>query len=551
MTLRSLPAAAADNHACVVQVAVGKAHALLLTDEGVLYSWGANNDCGQLGRVCYNQEKMLKPAPVIAGIKQEIIVQIACGLNHCLALTQKGALYAWGHNRAGQLGVDGFNTHAAVEDLAVSAPTYVKSFNGQDGSLCARSCSCGPESSACVTVRGEVYVWGAISYYLIGSQKKYGGGENATVPVCIKSLPKELYADDMGPDQVSLYKDTVACNISKLNIEDDMASLIQSLKTRSSQLLSVLRTKRAEANDRPTGGEDDFDVEELRQLHHDFQNQKKVLQTQMDDLQKQLSSYRTELARVKRELTVCDQQDAALTETARNLEARKDQVEASAANRRTLETKLHDISHFKSSNQRKRLQLLNERDETERQLLRLTQELTLAMNQQQQFDSRTRMIRSLHGEAGNKSSSLDEKGLKVLDMKRRELAATEPVKLAGTGRFNGLHEIVEISDGALHDVSSSLKEVRAAAGSDGAFLEEVLEDNLQIRKEINALIQARKDQAELGALNEEGTKVVEEGLLQFFQEASLVLSEHERPDGGGQSGQRSQIGQSGWGLGIA
>ncbi|CAE7682381.1 Sgta [Symbiodinium pilosum] len=244
----------------------------------------------------------------------------------------------------------------------------------------------------------------------------------------------------------------------------------------------------------------------------------------MHDLQKQLSTYRLELARMKRELTVCDQQDAALTETARNLEARKDQEGDTAAIRRTLETKLHDISHFKSSNQRKRLQLLNTRDETERKLVHLTQELTLAMNRQQQSDSRARMIRSLHGDAGSKSGGVDEAGLKVADMKRQELAGTEPVRLSGSGRFNGLHEIFDVSERALQDVSSSLKEVRAAASSgDGPVLEQVLEDNLELRKELNALIQERRARAESGAFNSEGSEVAEEGLLQFFQEAALVL----------------------------
>ncbi|CAE7682398.1 RCC2 [Symbiodinium pilosum] len=207
MTLRSLPAAPPDNHAFVVQVAVGKAHSVLLTDEGVLYSWGTNNEFGQLGRACHNQDKMLKPAPIIGGIKQEIVIQIACGMNHCVALTQRGALFAWGNNKAGQLGVDGFSAETPTSELAITAPTPVKHFEGQEISLCARSCSCGPESSACVTVRGEVYVWGAISYYMLGAQKKYGKGENCTVPVCIKNLPKELYAHDSGPEQVSVYKD--------------------------------------------------------------------------------------------------------------------------------------------------------------------------------------------------------------------------------------------------------------------------------------------------------------------------------------------------------
>lgn len=38
-----------------------------------------------------------------------MIVQIACGLKHSIALTNNGELYAWGSNSDGQLGV-GSNT---------------------------------------------------------------------------------------------------------------------------------------------------------------------------------------------------------------------------------------------------------------------------------------------------------------------------------------------------------------------------------------------------------------------------------------------------------
>ncbi|CAE7822377.1 Sgta [Symbiodinium sp. CCMP2592] len=266
----------------------------------------------------------------------------------------------------------------------------------------------------------------------------------------------------------------------------------------------------------------------------------------MEDLQKQLSTYRLELARMKRELTVCDQQDAALTETARNLEARKDQEGDTAATRRTLETKLHDISHFKSSNQRKRLQLLNSRDETERKLVNLTQDLTLALNRQQQSDSRARMIRSLHGDAGSKPGGVDEAGLKIADMKRQELRQLRSGKDLGPSlsvcaracAWIFFKTILRWTVGWKNDVSSSLKEVRGGLGSglhraaassgDGIVLEQALEDNLQLRKELNALIQEKRERAESGAFSAEGSEVAEEGLLQFFQEAALLLPGSEK-----------------------
>jgi len=294
-----------------------------------------------------------------------------------------------------------------------------------------------------------------------------------------------------------------------------------SLKNRSAQLISVMRMKRAEAKEKPSNGEDDIAVEELRLLNNDFLNQKKALQVQLDDLEKQLVGHRAELARVRRELTICDQQDAALTETARTLEVKKEETGDNLVNKRTLETKLHDISHFKSSNHRKRLQLLHTRDETERELLRITQAVSMANNEKQQLDSRTRMIRTLHGASGNKFQSAAEEGIRVADNKRRELAATQPTELAGNGRFMGLQEVLSISDRSLQDVSSSLKEVRAAAtAGDGPILEHVLEENLQLRKKINILIEEKRNQAEFGSYGEkEGGEIVKKGLLQFFEEA--------------------------------
>jgi len=519
MAVRALPASEQYNHAQVVQVAVGRSHTLLLTDEGVLYSWGSDNDLGQLGRICVSQAKMMEPSPLIAGLKQEIIIQIACGMNHCLALTQRGVLFAWGQNKAGQLGIEGFSTSAQVNDLVEKTPTHVKYFGGQEGSLLARSCSCGPESSACVTTKGEIYVWGAISYYLFGATKKYQRGENCTVPVCVRGMPQG--PADLGVDQVSVYKATFAANISKMRIEDDLVNLIASLKARSVQLATVIRMKRAELNERPAGsGGDDgmFGLEELRLLNNDFQQARKALQAKNEEMEKQLLKLREELSHVNRELTVSDQQDVSLSETARQLEVKRDVVGDNASHKRALESKLHDISHFQSSNQRKRLQLLNVRDEKERQVLQTMQELTMAVNQQQQLDSRSRMIRSLQGDAIGSAGGSGDDGLRVADSKRQELASTEPSILSGIGRFINLQEILTISERSLQDVLSSLKEVRAASseGGDGLILEAVLEANLELRRQLNVAYEEKRSRAEHGRL-EGGLQ--EMGMLQFFQEA--------------------------------
>lgn len=48
-----------------------------------------------------------------------VIVQIACGIEHSIALTNDGELYAWGSNREGQLGL-GSNTITEIKPKRIS-----------------------------------------------------------------------------------------------------------------------------------------------------------------------------------------------------------------------------------------------------------------------------------------------------------------------------------------------------------------------------------------------------------------------------------------------
>lgn len=49
---------------------------------------------------------------MIRALGTKVIIQIACGLEHSIALTNDGVLYAWGSNKEGQLGL---GTHTVTE----------------------------------------------------------------------------------------------------------------------------------------------------------------------------------------------------------------------------------------------------------------------------------------------------------------------------------------------------------------------------------------------------------------------------------------------------
>jgi alpha-tubulin suppressor-like RCC1 family protein len=128
-----LAAAALATGIRVVQVAAGRAHSLALTEYGV-YSWGSNR-YGQLG---LRPPLVRTSQPTWVSFRGEpdsdreggggssddvnaadVIVKIAAGQYHSLAVDAGGRLYSWGWGVHGQLG----HTHTNVED--VDRPTVV------------------------------------------------------------------------------------------------------------------------------------------------------------------------------------------------------------------------------------------------------------------------------------------------------------------------------------------------------------------------------------------------------------------------------------------
>merc|ERR1719502_1141550 len=175
--------------------------------------------------------------------KLEVIVQISCGLHHCLAGAQGGKLYAWGQNKAGQLGLEGY---AVNKMQKATSPTLVYRFDGDAASPIVKSCNCGPESSACVTTRGEVYVWGACSFYMFGEGRMYEKGDNCTIPVKIKSIPLPAMSAGSSyvPDQIAVWKNKVCCTVSNANASEDLLGLIELRKARANRLSSAARHRR-------------------------------------------------------------------------------------------------------------------------------------------------------------------------------------------------------------------------------------------------------------------------------------------------------------------
>ncbi|KAK0066591.1 RCC1 and BTB domain-containing protein 1 [Biomphalaria pfeifferi] len=83
-----------------VAIACGQTSSMALLDNGEVYGWGYNGN-GQLG--IGNNVNQPNPCRVVA-LQSIIITQIVCGYAHTLALSDEGSIYSWGANSYGQLG---------------------------------------------------------------------------------------------------------------------------------------------------------------------------------------------------------------------------------------------------------------------------------------------------------------------------------------------------------------------------------------------------------------------------------------------------------------
>ena len=154
-------------------VACGGAHTAIVADDGSVLTFGLN-DRGQLGHSADAPEGGTpQEAPL-----PEPAAAVAAGYYHTLALTESGAVWAWGDNARGQLG--------AGQDLQRSPlPRLVKGLQGEPtaglrGRGCSCTCACeargawhvvagtrivalaaGSDFSLALSAGGEVYSWGA------------------------------------------------------------------------------------------------------------------------------------------------------------------------------------------------------------------------------------------------------------------------------------------------------------------------------------------------------------------------------------------------------
>jgi X-linked retinitis pigmentosa GTPase regulator len=140
-----------DYNVKAAQVSCGREHMLILTDDGEVLTCGSC-DFGLLGTGSAVDVKV--PIPIEA-LAQEDVTEVAAGRDHSLVLTNEGKIFSWGRSTAGQLGHgDSMQDMYSMEDYPRAIEP--ESFDNQKITRIAAM----RDKSAAITEDGKLYLWG-------------------------------------------------------------------------------------------------------------------------------------------------------------------------------------------------------------------------------------------------------------------------------------------------------------------------------------------------------------------------------------------------------
>ncbi|XP_013859479.1 RCC1-like G exchanging factor-like protein [Austrofundulus limnaeus] len=142
----------------VVQVACGRAHSLVLTDREGVFSMG-NNAYGQCGRSIVEEEVYSGSHLVhkIDGFSSRV-VQVVCGQDHSLFLTETGRVFSCGWGADGQTGLGHHNVSSQPVEVA-----------GDLVGVEVQQVSSYGDCSLAVSRDGQLFGWGNSEYRQLAS----------------------------------------------------------------------------------------------------------------------------------------------------------------------------------------------------------------------------------------------------------------------------------------------------------------------------------------------------------------------------------------------
>ncbi|GAB6032349.1 RCC1 and BTB domain-containing protein 2 [Chamberlinius hualienensis] len=147
----------------VIEIACGSNHSLALTQDGEVFSWGSNN-YGQCGHNTTQTQKT--PRKISSIIAEKRVISVVCGENNSICIIDNGEVYSWGNNYSGQLGTGSNQTQ--------TIPTNVVNLTG----IVIVKVVCGYAHTLALSDEGMLYGWGDNSYGQLGNGRR----DNRAIP---------------------------------------------------------------------------------------------------------------------------------------------------------------------------------------------------------------------------------------------------------------------------------------------------------------------------------------------------------------------------------
>jgi len=131
----------------VNSVSAGWSHALALTEDGLVYTWGENTRMATMGNPCAASEMLPRPVGKLRGVRVSSVA-VAGWRNYAVADT--GELWAWGVDR------DGARPLGHGEQMDCAVPKQIQALRG----VKVDAVSAGDGHTLALADDGGVYVWG-------------------------------------------------------------------------------------------------------------------------------------------------------------------------------------------------------------------------------------------------------------------------------------------------------------------------------------------------------------------------------------------------------
>lgn len=293
------------------------------------------------------------PRPVGLLMRKEV-VEVACGTNHCVALTglcttkdksYGGEVWAWGRNKAGQIG------NGKTGDVILP---YRVVFPGQESdkpmriahiaAACKSTCAVSDVQNG-----GKIFVWGALGYSC--DPREY---ENSPIQLEVEYLP--------GPSTQKISNMRIPNENEPLK-EDDFRDQAEILESTKQKVVEIKTESEAIYNKLKKGGKSETVDEALIQYTVlTLNSEADELDVSITERHKSVLGMESLIGNIREQLSKLEWQGTRLAQSMEKLqnESLDPQVREKPREYKAVTMKIASVQEFQDANQNARMALLNQ-----------------------------------------------------------------------------------------------------------------------------------------------------------------------------------------------